>query len=223
MEHWEAHFRFYDKFQMAYSKYCAMLDFHRNALKECYSVLDSGAGTGNLTLKLLEDGHKVVAVDCNRNALDSLRQKCLKYQTQLKIQEVDLKAELPFSENYFDGVASSFVIPFVRNIRSYISENYRVLRKGGILSISIPLSIKGVMNYVMGNLEKEAESKGLLPEYKTEWEKLWVTSRKNEKMIMENGLPETEIIKILEDVGFSVNKSKNKPYDNYVSLLTCVK
>ena len=75
----------------------------------------------------------------------------------------------------------------------------------------------------MGNLEREAESKGLLPEYKTEWEKLWGTSRKNEKMIMENGLPETEIIKILEDISFSVSKSKNKPYDNYVSLLTCIK
>lgn len=223
MEHWEAHFRFYDKFQMAYSKYRAMLDFHRNTLRECHSVLDSGAGTGNLTLQLLKEGHKVVAVDYNRNALDSLRKKCQEYKNQLQTQEVDLETELPFSENYFDGVASSFVIPFVNNIKGYLSENYRVLKKGGILSLSVPLPIQGVMDYVMGNLEKEAESKGLLPEYKTEWGKIWETSRINEKTILKNGLPELEIIKTLEDIGFSVKKSKNKPYDNYVSLLICVK
>jgi len=168
MEHWEAHFRFYDKFQMAYSKYCAMLDFHRNTLKECHFVLDSGAGTGNLTLQLLREGHQVMAVDYSRNALDLIRRKCQKYDNQLQTQEIDLGNKLPFSENYFDGVASSFVIPFVCNIRVYLLENYRVLKKGGILSLSVPLPIRGVMDYVMGNLEKEAESKGLLPKYKTE-------------------------------------------------------
>jgi len=42
-------------------------------------------------------------------------------------------------------------------------------------------------------------------------------------MIMENGHPEIEIIEILENIGFSVKKSKKKPYDNYALLLTCVK
>ncbi len=79
MEHWDAHFRFYDMRQMAHSKYLATLDFHRKALQSQYFVLDSGAGTGNLTIKLLEDGHRVIAADANAYGLQNMKKNGKNY------------------------------------------------------------------------------------------------------------------------------------------------
>src|SRR3989338_8961475 len=97
MEHWEAHFKFYDLFQMNYSKYRFMLDFHRKALKRSFLILDSGAGTGNLTLELLKEKHQVVAIDNNEPALKILLCKCKLYKDNLQIIRQDLKNNGIFS------------------------------------------------------------------------------------------------------------------------------
>jgi len=224
MEHWEAHFKFYDLFQMNYSKYRFMLDFHRKALKRSFLILDSGAGTGNLTLELLKEKHQVVAIDNNEPALKILLGKCKLYKDNLQIIRQDLTNKLEFKDNSFEGISSSFVIPFVQNIKFYLSENYRVLKNNGIFSISMGLPKKEVMKYIMDNSEKEAENAELIPKYKQQWDKLWETSKVNEKLIMNAAISEKEIIRMLKQQRFKdIKKADEDPYERYVLLLTCRK
>ena len=223
MKHWEKHFRYYDLFQTNYSKYISMLNFHSEAQKNSCLIVDSGAGTGNLTLKLLEDGHQIIAIDNNEKALKILKEKCKKYSNKLKVFKGDLNSKLIIDSNKVDGVTSSFVIPFI-NIDFYISENYRILKPGGCLSISMGLPKKGVINYVMDNLEIEVKRKRLLPKYEKEWKELWKTSKKNEEEIMKKGLSEKEFIGLLKKNRFKkIVKSKIKPYDDFVLLVKCIK
>ena len=58
-------------------------------MKKCKLVLDSGAGTGNVTEELLKKGHIVYAIDTSKKALDILREKCTKYDSKRKIYNIN--------------------------------------------------------------------------------------------------------------------------------------
>ena len=185
-------------------------------------ILDSGAGTGNLTIRLLDEGHDVLAADNNRQGLSALRDKCREYKG-LVVKNIDLSKSLPIADETFDGITSSFVIPFVSNVDRYISENYRVLRFGGIMSLSALLPVHGLMEYVMSNDELESRAAGLLPRYQNAWEELWKTARANERIILGKKLTEYRLIKMLSCSGFKVEVSPDRIYGQYVSLLKCTK
>ena len=110
---WESkYFDAYDKVLLNSDIYLAVRDFHVNSMKNCHIVLDSGCGTGNVTLELLKRGHIVYAVDNSKKALDILRKKCAKYSKQLHIHNIDAK-KLPFDDEVFDGVTSMFVVYYM--------------------------------------------------------------------------------------------------------------
>lgn len=223
MDHWTAHSRYYDLFQMAFSKYREMLEFHRKNLKKSNKILDSGAGTGNLTILLLKDKHDVVAVDSNPYALQILKEKCVKYSKQLLVREADLTKPLRFDDESFDGVASSLVIPFVSNLSTYFSEIYRTLKENGILSISMPLPKEGVLDYVMSNTKKDAEKEKILPKYEKEWLEIWKTVNKNGELIRERNIDEKRVIAILTKTGFKNIEIAKNPYEGFFLFLMCTK
>lgn len=221
MKHWKEHFIFYDTFQMNYPKYISMLNFHKNVLKKCKLILDSDAGTGNLSLKYLENGKKVIALDNDDKALERLKEKCKKYLKNLKIIKHDLSEKLPFLDRFFDGIASCFTIPFISDIDFYLSENYRILKQGGKFSISLALPKKGLMKYIFNSWEKIAIKKGILPKYKKEMDILWKTSQKNEKHITKKNIGEMDLISLLKKNNFKNIETHKNSYDNFVAFISC--
>lgn len=224
--HWSKHFRFYDLFQMNFSNYLTMMGFHRKNVIGLKNILDSGAGSGNLTLMLLKDKHKVVAVDNNDAALNILRNKCKKYRANLTIKKQDLNKPLKLKSQSFDGVVSSIVIPFLNNNLEYFQEINRVLKSNGVLSLSAWLPKRGLMDskYMMPKLERELKAKKLLPKFDKEWEEIWITSRKNEDIIVKNGREKKDIISFLKKVGFNeIREWGKKPYGDYAFFATAQK
>ena len=124
---WEHHFKFYDLFQNNRDAYNSMKNFHLGQLKNCKNILDTGCGSGNLTLELLKRDHSVTAVDFNEFALEILKKKCVGYNN-LKIMQMDVQ-ELNFEKESFDGVSSMIVVPFVKNNKKYFFKVYNVLKK----------------------------------------------------------------------------------------------
>ena len=98
-------------------------------------ILDLGCGTGRHTIYLLENGFKVYGCDASESALNIAKEI---------IKNVEFKkcnmTSLPYKNNYFDGVLCHFVIQHgkIEQIKKAISEIYRVLRKEGILYLSVP-------------------------------------------------------------------------------------
>ena len=93
-------------------------------------TLDYGCGSGSSTIFLDEIGLNVEGVDISQEMLFEA------IQENNKITYTEIKsAELPFQNDFFDIVFSSFVlfeIPNKNELKKIMSEIFRVLKKGGI-------------------------------------------------------------------------------------------
>lgn len=218
---WNHHFKYYDLFQMNRDDYVKTIRIFLSKVKNCKIILDSGAGSGNLTLELLKRGHKVVVIDLNEYALKILKKKCKNYRSNLIVRKKDVQ-NTNFNSKSFDAVTSMFVVPFVKDNKKYFSEVYRVLKEKGIFIITIWSPVKDSWKGIMGVQEKELTKKGILPKYNKAWDYAKESARVAVKDVFKgNNL--TKLKRILKDVGFKNIKSIKSPYGKYAYLISCVK
>jgi len=88
-------------------------------------VLDAGAGTGRLSLKLFQKGARVTAFDISEKMLLMLKRKNKKISTVVGDAE-----NLPFSDKKFDLVVAAFLVVHLKNPERFFDEVYRVLKPG---------------------------------------------------------------------------------------------
>lgn len=113
----------------------AHLDLMRKHLDKNKTVLDIGCGLGQLTYELAKYSKKVYGIDPS----DYNVELAWKRNNSSNIEY--LKGDgtnLEFEDNKFDIIVSSEVIEHVRDFDKFISEIYRVAKKGAICSISSP-------------------------------------------------------------------------------------
>ncbi len=98
-------------------------------------ILDLGCGTGRHVFYLLEQGFKVYGCDASESALKIIRE----ILPNVEFKKCDMTS-LPYENNFFDGVLCHFVVQHGRRdeIKKAVSEIYRVLRKIGIIYLSVP-------------------------------------------------------------------------------------
>lgn len=130
----------YDKVLPALSRYSAAVDSHfaLTAAKEGMQVLDLGAGTGNLTRRLLEAGASVTAVDKSDDMLRKLREKCQPLRKRLRVICRDGADLAPLGNASFDVVNVMLVLFAVDYPEAVLREARRVLRPGGLLVMTEP-------------------------------------------------------------------------------------
>lgn len=219
---WKHHFRYYDLFQNNSDRYVKTLKLNAKELEDFHKILDGGAGTGNLTLELLKQGHEVVAVDLDDFSIELLKEKCADFLDKLKILKMDVQ-ELDFEDEFFDGVVSIFVLSFVENSEKYFSEVYRVLKPAGKLTISSWAPVEDSWIGIMDLLEEELKEKKLLPKYQKEWDYIEESSGENLKKVLQGpSLKETE--EMLRKVGFkNLQEFDENPFGKYAYSLSCEK
>lgn len=101
-------------------------------------VLDSGAGTGELTTRILQRSPQgsITATDIAPGMLQILSSRQLPVKTQLLDATGDYIAQGLRSES-FTHVLSTFMHQFITPVQRSVSESFRVLQPGGILGIAI--------------------------------------------------------------------------------------
>ncbi|MCC7361694.1 MAG: class I SAM-dependent methyltransferase [Anaerolineales bacterium] len=103
----------------------AMLDqlqAHRYA-----HILEVGAGTGRISIPLLERGAQLVGVDLSQAMLGRLREK----YGAARVAQADA-VDLPFPSRYFDGLLTVHLLHLVGGWRLALREFARVLKPGGV-------------------------------------------------------------------------------------------
>ncbi|HEY2199331.1 MAG TPA: methyltransferase domain-containing protein [Mycobacterium sp.] len=93
-------------------------------------VLDVAAGTGNTAIRAAEAGAQVVASDLTPENFDAGRREARARGVELDWVEADAEA-LPFGDNAFDVVTSSFGAIFAPDHQAVADEMVRVCRPGG--------------------------------------------------------------------------------------------
>ena len=106
--------------------------FEQQGLK---TILDLGCGTGRHTRHLSEQGFQVYGCDASENALQIARE----ILPRIQFAQCDMTS-LPYEDEFFDGIVSNAVIQHgeIASVKKGISEMYRVLRKGGVLFVTVP-------------------------------------------------------------------------------------
>ena len=98
-------------------------------------VLDVAAGTGNVAIRAAEAGAAVVASDLTPEHFEAGRAEARRRGVELDWVEADAEA-LPFADEAFDVVTSSFGVMFAPDHRAAADELVRVCRPGGTIGLA---------------------------------------------------------------------------------------
>ncbi len=101
------------------------------------TILDCGCGEGFYSMLLAELYQcRVIAVDADRKLLEKAK-KWIGERKHVSFQVTDV-TELPFEDETFDKIILSEVLEHIPDDEKAIKEVYRVLKKGGIVGITVP-------------------------------------------------------------------------------------
>ena len=104
-------------------------------------ALDFGAGTGNLTCKLLQMGYEVTAIDISAEMCKILEKKCKNYLEAKKLVVINSPIEdVSFDRDEFDLIACYSVLHHLPNYVDAIQRLSFFLKKGGIMYIDHEVS-----------------------------------------------------------------------------------
>ena len=109
---------------------CEALDLRSNQ-----RVLDVAAGNGNVTLAAARRFAEVVSTDYVASLLEQGRKRAETERLPVKFQEADAE-HLPFADESFDVVVSTYGVMFTPNQEQAARELMRVCRRGGKIGLA---------------------------------------------------------------------------------------
>ena len=118
-----------------YLKHLFAYEFARNFISVNSFVLDIGSGEGYGAYLLSQQAKKVVGFEVDVGAVDHASKK---YSSNNLAFVLYNGMKIPFSDNYFHCVTCFQVIEHVADDELFVSEIFRVLKKGGILILTTP-------------------------------------------------------------------------------------
>lgn len=142
-------------------------------------VLDIATGTGDFAIESLKlNPTEIVGIDISSGMLEKGREKMVKRKVDHIISmQLGDSEDLPFEDNYFDGLTVGFGVRNFENLEKGLAEMLRVIRPGGkaiILEFSRPkkFPIKQGFNFysntiipILGKtISKDAKAYTYLPE-----------------------------------------------------------
>jgi SAM-dependent methyltransferase len=112
-------------------------------------VLDVGCGSGGPALFVAhESGCKVTGVDINENGIANARQAADEsgLQSRARFEKVDADGALPFGDETFSAVICNDAINHLRDRPRILADWTRVLRRGGRLLFTDPITVTGIID-----------------------------------------------------------------------------
>ena len=98
-------------------------------------ILEGGCGLGPYLLYFSKKGYEIIGIDYNQEPLDKIK----KYDNTVNVKMMDVRS-LKFPDEFFGGYLSLGVIEhFPEGPQKAIEEANRVLNKGGIFIVQVPI------------------------------------------------------------------------------------
>jgi len=143
------------------------------------TVLDLGAGTGNVTERLVADGGErlVVALENNRTMLAVLRAKVRPHLRTngdgpgVVTVKQDITTLLGLEDEYFDVAIMNNVLYAVEDVPACLREVQRVLRHGGEVRISGPQK-RTRLDRVLAQIKRDLKARGVFDDVSEDYERV---------------------------------------------------
>jgi SAM-dependent methyltransferase len=132
--------------QIVGEQLCEALD-----LRPGQRVLDVAAGNGNVTLAAARRWCRVTSTDFVPSLLERARERAAAERLEVEFQQADAEA-LPFADDSFDAVVSTFGVMFTPHQERAAAELIRVCRPGGKIGLAnwTPDSMIGKLFKIIG-------------------------------------------------------------------------
>lgn len=135
-DQWTADYRTQDNeafFELAFDRIVSLLSVPRESAR----FLDAGCGSGRHSERLARRGYRVTAVDFSDAILDKASQylEAAGLEDHVNFQREDL-LNLTFADAEFDCILCWGVLMHILEVENAVSEFARVLKPGGLLTIS---------------------------------------------------------------------------------------
>lgn len=101
------------------------------------SIFDGGCEAGYFSIKLLEKGANVTAIDIVEQALEKFKEKLKNTKYHPTIKNAALQ-DIPFAQNKFDVALATEVLEHAPGTQKCIQELIRVVKPGGKIIITFP-------------------------------------------------------------------------------------
>ena len=168
---WSIYAKLYDRMLLQFDPYVDLINKSVELLGNARVVGDFGAGTGNITTKLLEQSldRKVWALEANEGMLVQMRRKLQNLpgtlSDRIKVCKGDLMVSLRECEqDSFDGAIMVNTLYAISDRSRCLREIYRVLKPGGTLVYSTSTNetdIERLFQSIEKHLDKKGALKGL--------------------------------------------------------------
>ena len=218
---WDSYAVSYDRVLLRMSYYREVVKRHVAALSmaQARSILDLGAGTGNVAAALAATGHDVTAIDLNRSMLERLQAKVSPDGIgKISIyQHSGEQLEMWESES-FDGVNILLVLFDMARPHQGLREAIRLLRPGGTLVITEPKSCFS-MSDLLYRAEVSLKEQGLYQELHGDWQRVKRANRSIDPTVRHDRLWIEDIADILREQGFDVADPRDSHFGNCATVV----
>jgi len=175
---WEVYAASYDHILPELPFYQEVVERHCAAMSaaDIHAVLDLGAGTGTVTVRLLGAGKCVTAVDINRAMLENLYAK-LDAEAADRVTVIEDTAEsLPHLPDVsFDGVTVLLAFFDMDSPLAALHEAQRLLKPGGSLVITEPRACFNVAQ-LMAAAEDALRGQGVMDRLADDWKRIQIVA-----------------------------------------------
>ncbi len=201
---WESYAASYDRVLPLLPFYREVVGRHLQSLSapDVKTVLDLGAGTGNVSVALIEAGREVTALDLSRAMLEKLRSKIpAGSRSRLVIQEQNAEHLPQWRDGTFDGVTVLLACYAMASPARAFREAIRLLRPGGQLVITEPkrsFQLEPLLAFVDQFLKQE----GLYDELKNDWARVNSANIELDPKKRDAPLRAEDIVEELESAAF---------------------
>ena len=224
---WSRYAAVYDTLLLEFPEYLDLVRLVTDQVGNARRCLDLGAGTGNCTMRLLEDdpNREVWAVEINDTMLRNFRAKLeangvtqTERLTILKDNILRLDA-LP-SRSFDAAVMTNVLYAVADHAEDCLRCVNRVLKNGAVLSLSTPHRLTDV-NRLFDRLEQVLETKGLFESFQEHFDAARARHEAMDDLIHRHTIDDLKAM--LVGAGFKIEKTIPDQYVGAVVVIKAVK
>jgi S-adenosylmethionine-dependent methyltransferase len=126
--------------------------------KKPSKILDAGGGTGFYSIPFAVKGHDITLLDISEKMLEKARRNAEKSNVSKRVKTVRGDMDhLDFPNSYFDVVLCHLAFEYVSKPLKTLREFYRVLKKDGLLSLTVVNKYSHIITEILRGNFSEAE------------------------------------------------------------------